>query len=55
MPAVLKIFRIQKKPAYRSFFKISPKLQMFLKIAGIVFKLYHKYYYKKNQKHILST
>ena len=34
-----KIFRIQEKPARRSFllFKISEKLQMFLKIVGTVF------------------
>ena len=33
-PTVLKIFRIQEKPVYRSFFKISVKRQIFRVLIG---------------------
>ena len=45
MPLVLKIFGIQENLhiGLFLFFKISQKLQMFLKIAAQFYKLYRKY------------
>ena len=60
MPAVLKIFWIQEKPAYKSFFifqNISKTTNVFKNHGGCFFKLHDTLdiYKKKNQKQVIMA